>query len=204
MQMTTLRNGGLKLLAWILMGVGVFTVGPSSAQSKEVVVLAGLGQFLFFNGYNVAVTYITDSGIVLDYSHGWLLQLDRVEASLTEEERDQELEILTTYTTGFGIGYLIGEELDVRIDFKEHAYRVYPPDDDQFEYLTWSVGPAVYYRVRLGDSGFLLEPSLRYWPNVASTLTDDKQTFLNANGEEEEHKAHDFGLFANVSLGFAF
>ena len=44
---------------------------------------------------------------------------------------------------------------------------------------------------------------LRYWPNVATTLDDDRLV-LDGPGGPIVHRAHDFKLFANVSLGWAF
>jgi len=44
---------------------------------------------------------------------------------------------------------------------------------------------------------------LRYWPNVASTLADNKIALQGSDGVVV-HNAHDFGVFANVSIGYAF
>jgi hypothetical protein len=178
----------------------ILGVTAAKAQAGEWVLLAGLAQPALFRGGNVAATYISDGGWVLDYSHGWNLHLDAFEPSLTKAERRQELGLLVPYTTGFGIGRQVGKDLDLRLEVKEHRYQVTHPDGGRVSYTTRSVGAGAYYRYRFAASGWLLEPSLRYWPNVYSTLRDDKHTFPNG----DVHEAHDFGLFANVSLGFAF
>jgi hypothetical protein len=176
------------------------TCTPSPARAGEWILLAGLAQPLLFEGGNVAVTYITNGGLVLDYSHGWAFQLDATPSALAEAERAQKLRVYLPYTTGFGIGHLVADNLDFRLEFKVHRYEVTHPGGAQISYTTRSAGVGAYYRYRFGRSRWLLEPSVRYWPNVSSTLDDDRHTFPNG----DVHEAHDQGLFANVSLGYAF
>jgi hypothetical protein len=54
-----------------------------------------------------------------------------------------------------------------------------------------------------GGRGLHANFYLRYWPNVASTLDGDQLTLDGPNGPLL-HKAHDFKLFANASIGWAF
>lgn len=70
-------------------------------------------------------------------------------------------------------------------------------------YRTRSVGLGLYYRFFPlgGDEGFMLEPSIRYWPN-AWTDSPEKVAFENRFGILGIHRAHDVGLFANLSVGY--
>lgn len=57
--------------------------------------------------------------------------------------------------------------------------------------------PQVLYK------GLYANAYARYWPNVATSLTDDKIALAGTNGTVS-HSAHDWEVFANVSLGYAF
>jgi hypothetical protein len=59
--------------------------------------------------------------------------------------------------------------------------------------------------------GILILPSVRYWPNVSSSLKDDKLTYFNkVTDREETYKAAPQGfpatkgLFANVTVAYTF
>ncbi len=67
---------------------------------------------------------------------------------------------------------------------------------------TFSVGPGVFYELRLWR-GLFLQPSLRWWPNVASTLPEGA-TLLGADQKRVKMESHSFGIFPNVSLGWNF
>lgn len=213
-------------------------------------------------GYNVAATYYGEK-YVIGYSHGANLNFDAQGGiALTPEEKDQRLRMNLPYTTGLSVGYKFSENLDLRLEFKEHFYRVKSEvgADDLFlsqslglrtdvplegnatdpwlpqqnpnkgflestfeksvaaellygakyitpgsthRYRTRSVGLGLYYRYfPLGGSeGLMLEPSIRFWPNVW-TDSPEKVAFESQFGVLGIHKAHDQGIFVNVSVGY--
>jgi CRISPR/Cas system-associated protein Csm6 len=59
---------------------------------------------------------------------------------------------------------------------------------------------AYYFYKPFKQMNLVIVPSIRYWPTVKTSLSDDKFTFSNG----DEHKAHEFGLFGNVSIGWSF
>lgn len=197
--------GIMKKLFLLLLGLS-YLGGWSTPAKAEFTLMAGLIQPLVFEGGNVAVEYKTDT-LTFEYSHGWNLNYNaKGDLGLTQEEKDQELEIFQPYTTGFGIGYFMTDMIDIRVELKEHRYEVNPPADKRFAYATTSVGLGVFhsYYFNRGSDGWQLNSSLRYWPNVYSSLKNDEHTFLDKDGNEQTHKAHDLGVFANVSLGYTF
>jgi hypothetical protein len=73
---------------------------------------------------------------------------------------------------------------------------------DQHRHQTYSIGPVLGYQlfIRRGLHAHLY---LRYWPNVATSLEGNEITVAGPNGPVG-HRAHDFKLFTNVSIGWAF
>ena len=84
-------------------------------------------------------------------------------------------------------------------------------------YKIVTLGAGAYYnyypfRQREGAlAGLLLMPSLRYWPNVWSSLSDNKLTYANrATGKTETYCAATQGLpgtgglLANITLAYTF
>ncbi|MDV6236760.1 hypothetical protein CH379_014120 [Leptospira ellisii] len=239
----------------------LFCVPFSYLNADAVSMQGGLSQ-LFLNGWNVAGTYY-GKRIVFEYSHGSDLHFDAMGgAGLNDSERKQNLTVHLPYTTGFGIGFLLTPNFDVRLEVKEHFYRVrsettpdelylfqslglrtdlpivgngtenwLPPlsSSENFidltvrksieaellygahyvlpgtahRYRTRSVGLGMYYRFFPlgGQEGLMIEPSLRFWPNVW-TDSPGKVAFENQYGILGLHKAHEQGLFANVSVGY--
>lgn len=182
---------------------------PSTAAAEHstawfdggrLTVKAGLSQPVLLNGANVAVTYKTDR-LTFEYSHGMWLDYDRV--GRTDVERDQNLDLYSPWTTGFGVGYRLPWRFDLRVEVKAHRYRVTPPGDAAFRYTTVSIGPALNYHQPL-YKGLGLDATLRFWPNVASTLNNDRHVFTGSDGNRHIHEAHDLGVFPNVSVGYTF
>ncbi|AOP33149.1 hypothetical protein A0128_04340 [Leptospira tipperaryensis] len=233
----------------------------SSLSAEGVSLQGGLSQPIL-GGWNLAGTYY-GKNLVFEYSHGSNLNFDAAGgAGLNESERKQDLRVNLPYTTGFGIGYLFTPNFDIRLEVKEHYYRVHSntsPDElylsealgirsdlpiqgngfqnwvpplsstnnfldltvqkaieseflygakyvapgSTHHYRTRSVGFGLYYRFfPLGGSeGLMLEPSIRFWPN-AWTDSPNPVAFENQYGLLGLHKAHDQGLFANISLGY--
>lgn len=262
----------MSIRKWSIVSALIAASTTSALSAEELSVQGGLSQPLLGGG-NVAVTYYGDD-FLFDYSHGWNLDFGRAGgAALNADERRQQLSVVLPYTTGFGIGYRITRSFDIRIEFKEHFYRVTHPDNidqrllfDQLglrsslplnsgaesalealylasagglpvanrneflpealrktvlqqllygnsaqalqrtiRYRTRSVGIGLYYRWHPWSddaSGIMIEPSIRFWPNVWTDLSGGRIAFENKDGISDVHRAHDQGLFFNVSLGY--
>lgn len=188
------------------------------AYSDRLSVLGGLTQ-IAAGGGNVEVTWYTNR-LSFDYSHGFDL---RFSGSLVgKAERAQNAEVLMPWTTGFGVGYRVTSALDVRIEPKWHRYRVFYENQDFVgtpitSYTTATLGVGAYYRLypfRRSTGwakGLVVAPSVRYWPNVASSLPSGGFSYDNVTtGRRETLKAATqgipgtSGLFANVSVGYTF
>jgi hypothetical protein len=88
------------------------------------------------------------------------------------------------------------------VEFKTHRYDVNAPGGPVSSYQTCSIGTVLGYKAFIWK-GLDANADARYWPNVASSLDDNKIALDGSNGTVV-HSAHDFGLFANVSIGYAF
>lgn len=197
----------LSVLGWF------FGVMAGSAWAGEVLIGAGLGQPLFFRGYNVAVTYFSDNDWVFEYSHGWNLHLDDktpfYESVFSEEERAAKLELFSEYSTGFGVGTKLTEATYWKLEFKEHAHElthpgVADPDKRTIAFIERSVGPGVYYSLHLGDSGGVLEMGIRYWITVQTSLKGGQHEFTDAEGNTLIYQPPDAVFFPAVTLGYLF
>jgi hypothetical protein len=176
-----------------------FQLAPHSPQRPQLGVNFGLSQ-IALGGFNVAAE-LRYKRLWLEYSHGQSLDLNKLGGfGLTGAERDQNLDVDVPYTTGFGVGATLIDELWVGLEFKTHRFNVSDPSGDHASYQTYSVGPVVGYKLFVWR-GLYANAFLRYWPNVATSL-DDGKVALGPNGTV--HEAHAFDFFANVSLGWAF
>ena len=173
--------------------------GTGTGSQNRWQLLAGLSQPIIMHGGNVEINYLTKNW-VFEYSHGFLLDLNVYSGfTKTAAERAQGLSITLPYSTGGGIGYRITEGFNVRAEFKVHRYEV-SRGAESFAYTVYSAGVGAYYFwTPLGDH-LVIVPSLRFWPNVATTLDSGKLIFADG----QTHQAHDFGLFANISVGWRF
>ena len=173
----------------------------SDAKVPQLGVNFGLLQ-LGLGGFNIAgeVRY---RRFWFEYSHGVDLKLNDLGGfSMTSTERSQNLRIVVPYTTGFGVGVTVLDELWLGVEFKTHRYEVNAPGGPVTSYQTYSVGPVIGYKLFV-YKGLFANAYARYWPNVASTLDNNEVALRGANGTVE-HAAHDFNVFANVSIGYAF
>ncbi|MGA0555190.1 hypothetical protein ACO2Q8_00955 [Larkinella sp. VNQ87] len=179
----------------------------------------GVSQLLL-GGFNVQAEYTTNR-MVFDYSHGFNITLAGQSASLVAQ--DQKLAEKLTSTLGIGIGYRFTPTFDVRFEPKLHYYEVYYDGQPQTaanritSYRTVTLGLGAYYRYypfrkqTNGLAGILIMPSVRYWPNVWSSLDDNKFTYQNrVTDRTETYKAASQGfpgtngLLANVTIGYTF
>jgi hypothetical protein len=178
-----------------------FHWAPDSPQRAEVGVNFGLLQ-LALGGFNVAgeVRY---RRLWLEYSHGMDLTLNNFGGySLTQTEKAQNLHIHVPYTTGAGVGFTLVDRLWLGVEVKAHRFDVNAPGGPVSSYETYSVGPVLGYKVNI-VKGLYANAYLRYWPNVATSLNNDQIALQGANGTVI-HSAHDWGVFANVAIGYAF
>jgi hypothetical protein len=178
-----------------------FQWAPSDAKQLQAGVNFGLLQ-LALGGFNVAgeVRY---RRLWLEYSHGMDLTLNDLGGfGLSHAERTQNVHVFVPYTTGFGVGVTLLDELWLGVEFKTHRYEVNAPGGPAASYQTYSIGPVLGYKAFIWK-GLFANGYARYWPNVASTLSDDKLALTGSAGSVT-HDAHDFGVFANVAIGYAF
>ena len=177
---------------------------PNPGLEQKFSVMAGLSQWLLLRGGNLAVEFKTGR-FAFEVSHGQGLDLNQLGGfALSSAERDDDTRVRVPWTTGFGVGYRITENLHLLVEFKAHHYEVRASQGASVvNYTTFSIGPGVFYSIYLSKHLFL-QPNLRFWPNVASTLENGRTTLERCDGTSYEHQAHDFGFFGNVSLGYSF
>lgn len=172
-----------------------FRWAPRSYDHWQAGLHFGLSQPLLLGGFNVAAD-AHHGRWVFEYSHGMWLDYNRVESvMLTQSEQDASLDLDSPWTTGFGIGYRVLDELYPMIEFKAHHYTA-SVEDDERRYTTISIGPALAHRLFLID-GLFVNTYVRYWPNVWSS-----RPHLEF-GSGLRHDPVDLGLFANLSVGYA-
>ncbi len=206
--------------------VCIFLLQAADAQNKDwkkdrkISVLTGLSQAFIVKGFNIEANYIHHR-IIFDYSHGASLDLDR--NLVNDELKAQGVVVHMPFSTGIGIGYRLTEWLNVRVEPKWHRFEFYYDGEAQNEANritvdknNFSVGLGVYtffqpFRKK-GNAlkGITIAPSVRFWPTVASSFTDDKFRYLNKNTskmEEIETLASGIGftpLILNISVGYTF
>ncbi|ASS49108.1 MAG: hypothetical protein A3D31_04740 [Candidatus Fluviicola riflensis] len=192
-------------------------VKPELLYSNKLSIVAGLIQPIALNGWNVELNYTTKR-MIFDYSHGFNLH-----PPSGGEYKIQNVVLYLPYSTGFGIGYRINSFLDIRFEPKLHSWEVYYRDDEQTpsvrieDYKTFTLGIGIYYRYfpfrnskYKGLQGITTATSLRFWPNIGSTLSKDKFTYDNKlTSNKETQKAANIGMgntpfIFNISIGYTF
>lgn len=187
--------------------------------SNRFSLVAGLIQPLVLKGGNFEVTYFTKQ-MSFDYSHGF--SLDMAGGTITGDAKAQKLVYHLPYSTGFGVGYRLTSSFDIRVEPKMHNFKVYYDGDQQNKanliksYKTYTLGLGAYYRYmpfKRKDSwlqGITTSTSIRWWPNVASSLEDNKFTYHNKfTNKDETLNASNIGIAGspiifNVSIGYTF
>jgi len=194
---------GITLMAWAF-AAPALAQGTSRGLEQKFSVMAGLSQWLLFRGGNLAVEYKTGR-FAFEVSHGQGLDLNQLGGfALSSAEREAGTRVRVPWTTGFGVGYRVTENFHFLVEFKAHHYEVRASEGaNTVDYTTFSIGPGAFYSIYL-TKGLFLQPNLRFWPNVASTLGDNRVQLQRCDGTSYEHHAHDFGFFGNVNLGYSF
>jgi hypothetical protein len=188
-------------------------------NETRINVLFGLTQPLLAHGFNIEGNFIHDR-FIFDYSHG--VSLDFKDNTVTPDLERQGVAIHMPWTTGFGVGYRFTEWLNLRVEPKWHRFEFYyenepqNPENQITAYNTFTLGLGLYgsYRPFKNKhnflSGFMLAPSIRYWPTVHSTLEGGSYTYFNKNTSSYETirtLAPGFGFtpfLANLSVGYSF
>jgi hypothetical protein len=197
--------------------VSVVLKAQEQSRSREVSLLFGLNQPLVTNGFNFELNYWSKK-IVIDYSHGFGLEFQ--DDLITPEAQDQHLAFNITHSLGVGVGYRFTKGFNLRLEPKWHIWEVYY--DDAFKtpegkittYSTFTLGLGAYYRwtpfhkKQNALKGLTVVPSLRWWPNVATSLENDEFEYYNTRTNQIEiHQANNIGIgntpfFLNVSVGW--
>ncbi len=137
---------------------------------------------------------------VFEYSHGWNLDISNFKDGLTKEERDQNLEIYTPYSTGPGIGFRFTEKFHAAVEYKIHKFEV-ARSSEKIDYTVQRLGVGLYYTWKpFQSSGLIIVPAIRYWPTIGTSLKNDKHTFSNG----DVHESHGFDFAPNIKVGYAF
>jgi len=208
------------LLRAIILAATVITTAHAQdwKTEKRANVLFGLAQPLLASGFNIEGNYIHNR-FIFDYSHG--ASLDFNGSTVTSELRRQKIAVHEPWTTGFGVGYRLKEWINLRIEPKWHRFEYYYDGEAQNKstritaYNTFSLGLGVYghyqpFKQQKGFlNGFVIAPSVRFWPTVSSTFKGDKFTYLNKKTNRfEEIKTLDPGtgftpVVVNISVGYS-
>jgi hypothetical protein len=190
-----------------IVGIALALSGQAGAAEESpdegLSVMLGLHQWLVMGGGNVAAQYKTRH-LVLEYSHGQSLHLNNGgRLTLTQAERDAGVRVDMPWTTGGGVGLRLTRNLHFLIEGKIHRYEVLGADrNERLSYLTFTVGPGLFYELRLWR-GLFLQPLVRWWPTVADTLGDGA-SLRRPDGTTWAARPKSLGIFANVNLGWSF
>jgi hypothetical protein len=178
---------------------------PTDATRYGFSVALGLGQWALGGG-NVAVQGRIGR-LALKYSHGQGVHLGELRLLMNSSEKAVGADVYEAWTTGLGVGLIVAENermnLRILIEAKANRYNIRGGDrNTELDYTTFTVGPGVFYEFVIWR-GLFVQPSLRWWPTVASTFADGS-TLRSANGMSVTIERHESGVFPNVNLGWEF
>jgi hypothetical protein len=209
-----------KIFTLALILVTLVSKAQSNDQPRnEYSLLFGLNQPILLRGFNVEGNYWLKKWVI-DYSHGFNLHLDG--EFVSEELEAQQIDLLVTHSLGLGVGYRFTKGFNLRFEPKLHLLQAYYKGETQQEsnmiekYSTVTIGVGAYYRWMPFEKrdnflkGMTLAPSVRFWPNVYNSLTDDQFQYSNKlTGQTETHNVVNIGAkntpwIVNVSVGYTF
>lgn len=174
---------------------------PGAGKRSGIAVMLGLGQWTLGGG-NVAVQG-NIGHFAFEYSHGQGVHLSTFDFLRNQSERDAGADVHETLTTGLGVGVLLFDNLRILLEFKANHYELEGENrNTRLGYTTFTIGPGVFYDVHLWK-GLFIQPSLRWWPTVHSTLPSNA-TLSRADGTTVKISSHDSGVFPNVNVGWEF
>lgn len=204
-----------------LLGYTQIANAQDEKYANKFSLLAGLIQPVVLGGGNIEATFFTKK-MSFDYSHGFLLNMAGSRGTLLGDALDQKLAYHLPYSTGAGIGYRFTEYFDVRFEGKIHRWKVYYDDLSQTkenliqEYKTYTLGLGAYYRYQPfrkkenALKGITASVSVRWWPNVGSSLKDDKFTYYHKiDNKTYTLPVSNIGIAGsqflfNISVGYTF
>ena len=154
----------------------------------------GLSQPIFLRGFNAAVDFRYGRW-VFEYSHGMFLDYTAFAPTRDQFVGSTGADLDSPWTTGFGVGFNLIDDLYVMAEFKAHRYDL-SLDGDDISYTTISIGPALAYRFFIWR-GLNITTYLRYWPNVWDDAPDELIV------GDERFDPVNLGFFFNLSIGWA-
>ncbi len=203
-----------------------FATAPAQAfdtTKPSLSVNAGLIQPLLLRGANLELDFRWRH-LVVSYSHGWSLYMGG--ATVVGEAKAQNIELRLPFSTGLGVGgsfysQTLNSFFELRLEPKVHRFEVsYLTAEGASvpitQYTTLTLGAGAYWTfvpfANRADAwrGLNLSTSVRYWPNIASTLPGNAVEYDNAStGQRETHRTANIGmagtpLLVNISLGYVF
>jgi len=178
-----------------------FQWAPHRAETLQVAVNFGLVQ-LALGGFNVSAE-LRYRRLWLAYQHGVHLTLNNLGSlglsrlALSSDEREQGLHVYLPYSTGFGVGILLVDELWLGAEFTASRFEVRVPDSRTASYETYGIGAVLGYRLFLWRA-LHVNAYVRYWPTAGNHVT------LHGATGPVRHQAHSFGVYPNLAIGYAF
>lgn len=182
-----------------------FQLRPHAAHDVQLGVNFGLIQ-VELGGFNVSAE-LRYRRLWFAYQHGSNLTLNNAEkvgllaVALSRQEREQKVHLHLPYSTGFGLGITVVDELWLGVEYTVSRFQVRVPQSATESYLTHSVGLVLGYRFFLWK-GLFACAYVHYWPTLESSLQNERVTLYGSSGEVV-HRAHSFGVYPNLSIGYA-
>jgi hypothetical protein len=209
----------ISFLAGILIFISTGYTQTNIELERQINVLFGIGQ-IASGGFNIEGNY-APARLIFDYSHG--VNLTTTNAQLEDgADKEQGLAVHIPWTTGFGVGYRFNNWLNLRVEPKWHKYEIYYDGEDFnttnqiVDYTTFTLGLGLYANLKPFKNqtnflkGIMVVPNARWWPNVATSLPDNKHSYFNTQtGQIATHEARNIGIantpyFVNISIGYSF
>jgi hypothetical protein len=201
------------------LSVNVFMVNAQAKSDKKVFpnsnkfsVQTGLLQDLLLDGQNIVISYTTNRW-VFDWSHGNSLDFSAGKHFKNNESYNvQKLDVHVPWTTGPSIGYRLTPYFNIRGEFKAHhnEVRYQGSKSNLASYNTYTIGVGAFYEwypFKKSNSwmkGILIEPVIRFWPNVGTSLSGDFAYLNNETGKVERLEAYKLGWLGNINVGYTF
>jgi len=217
--MFKIQNSLFAVFVTLLTLLSLQTQAQDWKSDEKINIVFGLTQPLLVKGFNIEGNFIYKR-LIVDYSHG--VSLDFSGSSVTTDLKNQGVAVHMPWTTGFGLGYRLKEWINIRLEPKWHRFEFYYDGEAQNKtnqitaYNTMSLGIGVYGHYqpfKRQDNflkGFMVAPSIRFWPTISSTMNGEKFSYLNKNTNQiEEIKILDPGvgftpIVFNISIGYSF
>jgi hypothetical protein len=205
------------ILLTILFFASFFILKAQETKSKfpysnRLSVQTGLLQDLALGGQNLVFSYTTNR-LVFDWSHG--VSLDYAAGKhfkSNDSYNKQKLDVHVPWSTGPSIGYRITPYFNIRAEFKAHhnVVRLEGSKKDVTSYNTYTIGAGAFYewypfkKKENWLQGILIEPVVRFWPNVGSSLKNNYTYNNERTGNTETLDSYKLGWLANINVGYTF